>query len=347
MSNLNRAVRTFNRISAADRGDPAARKAGAQLNDLAKYLNALDKAYKGQAASGANSDNACRAFEKEAMTLENKKVMRSMVLLLKDPGAVQLPRASVVQQWKAVAMAVKAICAQPKYKDVGKVGCRWMKVSGRQRDPSAWCEAASTWKSLVQKAVMNRIKHHTKVFSNIGPSAETLAKREGYLHFEGPVTYKGQLNFGAEAKQKLLGKLKPLMDAAGINDMGNDRLFAKFTAAKDALRAKVDELAPTWKSRPKKGSDYSCAKARRKIKGWHPKAAIKKAYLSGGWKNRKNALGVPLERSKSGIIIFKLRGEKWCQSRGYVVTETYKGGGRYQKASGVAVGYIRFQKACR
>ncbi|MCK5800087.1 MAG: hypothetical protein KAI47_23010, partial [Deltaproteobacteria bacterium] len=313
-SNLNRAIRGYNRISAADRGDPAARQAGQQLNDLSKYFKALDKAFKNQSAAGAGADKTCREFEKEAMTLANRKVMRSMVLLLKDPGAVQLPRASIIQNWKAVAVAVKAICDKPEYKNVGKVGCRGMKLGKRQRDPSAWCEAAQTWKKLVQGAVMNRIKHHTKVFSNVGPNANKLQSSEGYMQFEGPVTYKEHMYFGKKAKAKVLGKLKPLLDAAGINSVGNAELFAKFKAAKDALRAKVDELAPTWKSKPNKGKDRSCAMAKRHIKRWHPRASIKKVYLrSAAWNIRKNALGVPLERSKPGIIIFKLPGEKWCQ----------------------------------
>ena len=45
-------------------------------------------------------------------------------------------------------------------------------------------------------------------------------------------------------------------------------------------------------------------------------------------------------------VIFKVKGEPYCQVRSMTAYENYKGGGKYKKAKGTAWGYARFQKKC-
>ena len=348
ISNLNRALRYWNRLSAGDRRDAQVRKVGATIDERTHYAKALEKAMRSMGKASAAADKACRDFEKEAMKSVKRKRMVSLVWLLGDKGKVTYTTAEQVSETMAAAKKIAAFCAKPKYKGVGKVGCRWMKISGRDRDPSAWCEAAAKAKSLVAQGVMNFAAHKAKVGSRLGPDPDKLAKRDGWLMFEGPVTYKSHLYFGEAAKKRLLDKLGPMFKAAGMDGAKDPKLWASQKAAVDTLRAKVDELAPSWKPYRTVGKSYGCRHAKRIIKKWHRKARIKKVGLKyKKWNIRKNALKRPIDRSRQGVIIFKIPGEKWCQARSWVITEKYKGGGRYAKAKGVAIGYVRFQKGCR
>lgn len=348
ISNINRAVRYWNRLSAADRADPEAKKAGAKLDEMMAYAKALEKAVKGASQASASADKACRDFEKEAMKSVDRQAMVGLVGLLGDKGKVTYGQVDHVKKAVEAAKAIAAFCAKPQYKDVGKTGCRWMKVGGRDRDPSAWCEAAAKYQELVKQGVMNFVAQQGRTAGAGDVKPDELAKRDGWLTFEGPVTYKGHLFFGEEAKKRLMDKLGPMFAAAGMDNLDDPSLWEAQKAQKDALRAKVDELAPTWKPYRTVGKDYGCGLAKRVIKKWHRKARIAKVGLRDkSWHIRKNALGVPLERTRQGIVFFKIPGEKWCQARSYILTETYKGGGRYQKANGVRIGYVRFQKGCK
>ncbi len=78
----------------------------------------------------------------------------------------------------------------------------------------------------------------------------------------------------------------------------------------------------------------------------HSEAHVYATYLSrASWKIHRNSLGVILRRTLPGYVLFKLPADPFCQLRSYTLTESYAGGGTYQKAAGVRFGYIRFQ-AC-
>ena len=347
-SNLNRATRYWNRLSPADRGTPEASKVGSRLFDLLAYAKALDRALKNARKAAAGADKTCRDFEKEAMGAVDRQAMLGLVWLLQDPGKVTYGNVNLVKKAVAAAKKIKSFCARPKYRNVGKTGCDWMKVRNRDRDPSAWCEAAAKYKSLVKRGVLNFVKQQGRISGGRDPKPRELKRQNGWLPWEGKVTYKSHLYFTEEAKKRLLAKLGPMFAAAEMTNVNNPSIWKRQTEKKAALRAKVDELAPTWGRYPTRGCNYGCRMAKRIIKRWHRKARITKVGLRDKtWHIRKSAIGIPVERTRQGVIIFRIPGEKWCQARSFVLTEPYRGHGRYRRARSVRIGYVRFQKRCK
>ena len=121
--------------------------------------------------------------------------------------------------------------------------------------------------------------------------------------------------------------------------------FTDFDTAVAAFGKKVDRLAPTWRSLNKQGSDQPVKAARAQLRKSKRVGEVLKAYTTrAAWKIHKNALGIPLRRTRPGYVQYtsKLR-KPWCVSRGFTYTEQWTGR-RYQKVNGVRDGYTRFMK---
>jgi hypothetical protein len=348
--NLNRAVDNFNKIPASDRSAPEVKEMEKKIREMTEYLTAMDAAVQALEQGGKAADDQCRAFENEIMKpVDNRTVMSTLARALQDPAYVQYNRPEQITKALEVVKAVAAVCAKDAYKNVGKVGCNWMKVGGPDRDPSAWCAAAAKGTELVQQAVKAFVKAANERSAKQVMTPEELERGDGWLKYEEAVKFQDHLHFGDVLKAKLLAQFKPAFDAAGLQGADDPALFAGQVDAMDKLRAAVEKLAPTWKLPPAKSCNYGCDKAKTQIVKWYKSAAsvsisLKKTIMSTGeWHITKNALGIPLERSMQGYVLFQVPGEKFCQLRPFTLTETYSGAGKYQKADGVRFGFVRFQ----
>lgn len=56
----------------------------------------------------------------------------------------------------------------------------------------------------------------------------------------------------------------------------------------------------------------------------------------------KNGLGVPLNRYRSGQVLFKVRPAKFCMQRTFSYNEPYAGGGKYPSSSAKVLAASRF-----
>lgn len=112
----------------------------------------------------------------------------------------------------------------------------------------------------------------------------------------------------------------------------------------DALQAKVDEAAaqlPLPKGEHHDGALEGQAKAA--LKKLFADAQPKGAFMdAAGWTIRQNALGVPLDRFRSGQLVFKRPAFKWCEQRTFSYDEPHQGGGRYAKGEVKILGAVRF-----
>ena len=137
---------------------------------------------------------------------------------------------------------------------------------------------------------------------------------------------------------------KALLTAAGVTD-AETALWGEQKTRVDALRNEVEKTAGIWKTPEAKLQNYSSDLVKKQILKWHPKASVRQAFISReSWKIHKNALGVTLRRTMPGYVFFKLPEDPLCQLRSYTLTEQYVGAGKFQKAKGVRLGYVRFQK---
>ncbi len=372
---LNRAIREWNMLSKRDLGQPDVQPIRKKLQAKIAWGQAMQKVYPAleaaynervaaeQAAASeakahadaatAAADALCREFRKEVMT--NKR-MYSMMGLLGRAGHLSGASKGSLADIRERAKTVAAACAQPKYADVGKGGCDWLKrPAGRaQWDPEEWCAIAPKWQEIalgwaradIEKELTS-FDHRPLVSNKLEGSqsltffARCVPNSEGWTDVERydacTLSEEMRAKFTAKYAQKFIDiEVEPETDDTTLAPL--DNAFAE-------ARRLIDEKAPTWRSPTKDGSDYSVGLAKKQLRKWIKGARWKKGYLSRAtWKISKNALGIPLRRTKPGYVLYQVPGERWCQIRSYTLTEEYSGGGTYQKAGGVRFGYQRFQK---
>ena len=177
--------------------------------------------------------------------------------------------------------------------------------------------------------------------------SDNLEQKEGFFAEDRYVTWQSMFFMSKEEQTKKLGEYKAIFDAIGSSMNDTSSFFAKKQAAMDKQRKEVERLAPQWKLPPKGTSHYGIALAKKTVKkGFKGAKVISAAGSAGQWSITKNALGVPQYRSRFGWILFKAKGEPFCQLRTFFISEDYKGGGRYQKDRDITFSKLRWQK-CR
>lgn len=112
----------------------------------------------------------------------------------------------------------------------------------------------------------------------------------------------------------------------------------------DALQQKIDEAAAQLPL--PKGDHHDAAlegQAKAALKKLFADAQPKGAYMdAAGWTINQNALGVPLDRFRSGHLVFKRPAFKWCEERMFSYDEPHQGGGRYAKGEVKILSAVRF-----
>jgi hypothetical protein len=133
---------------------------------------------------------------------------------------------------------------------------------------------------------------------------------------------------------------RELLALVGVTD--TSVLMTPMQPAIDELMAEVARLAPRW-TFPASPRDAAVeGMGRQQILKEYPKAAIRGAAMQDAtFSIRKNRLGVPLERSKDGFVLYKMPEEKFCRQQAFQYTEPFTGAG-YQKPSGVKLNYVRY-----
>ncbi len=370
---LNKAIAAWNKYSDADRASPdiqpiqaklvAAINWGKAMNAVypqleaeheakaaaaqnqAKQQAALDKA--GQAAHHAK----CQAFAKGAVNnTPLRDPMHRMVDLLTNHYPYDLASVKSIDKHRAALTEVAGLCADPQFDEAFFARPCWFNERGpaddlRRNSPKHWCDAAAQRDSLLRQAAINHAAKLNERADSQGVGPDDLQRREGWLTSEQFITYLDVTTVTPEQKKARLAKLGPVLEAAGVTDIAALPIWAADEARKAAFKVRLDQLAPTWDLPANAGSDYSVALAKKIIKKAHPKAKGLTAWLSRAtWHIDKNAAGIPTQRTKPGYALFQLPGEPWCQLWSYTLSEGYAGGGKYQKAQGVNLHSVRWQR---
>lgn len=293
-------------------------------------------------ASKTNHRAECRKFLDSALTPQRRDPIMRLVLQMQH-GNQSISSPEEVNQHAQVAADFDAACKALDLQLITATPC-WFAGNDPAHNPQLSCDAAAQAPGLIKGAVIN---HARSSVAHIGDahvqSVQQFNERNGWLTYEGPVQFKTHLEQGNAIPTAVKDNMRELLASAGLEGeeesiwVGqNDRL--------SVLRAEVEKTAGQWPIPADKGDNYSSEFARAQIERWHADAQVHKAWLSrGSWKIHKNALGAILRRTLPGYVMFKLPDDPYCQLRSYTLTEQYAGAGKYEPASGVGIGYVRFQ----
>ena len=294
-------------------------------------------------AKGAAHKQVCREFLDKAMLPQNRDPMTRLIRQQLH-GNQAIADAEQVKHHQQVAQQVLSVCNSVDYQTLVSQACYYA-IGGPEKDPQNWCEAAKGADPLIAAAALGHAKRSIQVVgSSTIQTPDQFIKDDGWLHFEGPVTFQEKLFFGSHGRETQMKNTNTLLAAAGVKD-AETALWGEQKTMVDVLRQEVKKTAGTWTTPEAKLQNYSSDLVKKQILKWHPKASVHQAFISReSWKIHKNALGVTLRRTMPGYVFFKLPEDPLCQLRSYTLTEQYVGAGKFQKAKGVRLGYVRFQK---
>lgn len=277
--------------------------------------------------AGGPNFSRCRVFLELANDPENSTA---------HPGT----RIEEITEALAILEKVEAACKGP-YQGVSGSVYSADREDRLRRNMDLWCKAASMRHELARRAVRNLALSTFGIVERVIERNRTeLEKQEGYLHIdELPVR---QALFNREAFLADLAKrFAEHFRLVGITDPAE--LLAPLDKNIAGLNQEIDRLAPRWKFATPAHDAAIEALARRQVKSEYPKATVRAAGLDdASWTIVKNRKGLPLERVRHGKVLYRVEGEKWCRQQSFTCTEAYAGGGRYEKAGGVRLDYLRF-----
>ncbi|MBL8240610.1 MAG: hypothetical protein JNM66_24540 [Bryobacterales bacterium] len=108
------------------------------------------------------------------------------------------------------------------------------------------------------------------------------------------------------------------------------------------LQKEMERLAPRWKFPDGPHDARIEGFARKGVDDWHPGGKVVKTVMdTEPWNIHKNSLGVPLNRTRRGFVLYKMPDESLCRQQAFLYTEKFDGTG-YQPANGVRLNYARF-----
>jgi len=370
-SNLNRAAQNLGRMSPQDRAAPEVQAQARRIEEMTAYLDGLEAARDAYTAEIAAADEACRAFEKTvAADQRDRQAMGIFVSGLSDPSRTLLASrradasgaAEEARQAIALLERVGQTCSQPEFQGVGTKGCRWLKIGGRDRDPSAWCEAAARREELVRGGVIRYMGEVAAHEVARHPKIERLESGEGWIPTPtsgGPPSFHDLLGFDGARQERLVERFEVMFEATGLDPAHDPELAAAMSESldevrrhMDGLRAVVDRRAPTFSIGRGVGCNFACDLARRRIaedysEGLGVRPAVRHVMLDNReWQIVRNDLGLVVGRGGvRGHIVYQVPGEPWLRARQFSVGEDYAGGGRFQRATRAGiVGAVRFQQ---
>jgi hypothetical protein len=207
--------------------------------------------------------------------------------------------------------------------------------------PGLWCAIAADRDTYLRRSATNVANNELQgVVRILKEMTAQLESREGYLETE-LVMVGRALWRRDELLQELSKRHKPVFDAVGVTD--TSKLLAPLDPAINALQAEAKRLAPNWKIPASGPHDAGPeALARQQVSREFPGSAVRSTLMTDEvFRIRKNSLGIPLDRSKSGHILYKSPNEQLCRQQTFEYTEVFQGNG-YQKPAGVRLHRLRY-----
>jgi hypothetical protein len=336
-SAVRRASTELNWMKGPDAEEPRVVDLKKRVEELAAFGVDLKKNIEGAAAADAALTERYRAFRAE--TQQFGGAVRALLPLAQDPAATVQISADELTRGVAQLAELDALC-KAKYAGIQRDANTAFQLA---IDPPAWCDVAARRVELAGRAARGVVQRDLAVWVGlIADGKRGLASNNGFVTLTGNVVEK-LVHQRAEGKAELAAKYQPLFAIAGEPVPGD--LFQPIDEAVDALFAEIDRLAPTWTWPAGTHHDAGLEGAARRYIASQVKSAsvLRTAMVAPGWTIEKNRRGIPLNRYRTGIALYKVPGAKWCHYREFTRVEAFDGTG-YAKNDGFNLLAIRYQK---
>ena len=347
-------------MSADDRISPNGQAFANDLRLTVQFVKMTRLVMADHKAAGKAAKAKCKEFSNRVMKGRNRGYMADLLRMAKgqkpnrsysslNPRAVQA-WVSRIEEQKALLGALGQLCTP----EATAVFQHCKPTHGKPRfeglyaetDPVVWCELAKQGNELLVKELQMFIEKDDSLRSKRFTPGE-LERKEGWFAEDRAVTWQSYFFVSEEQKTKALSEYSALFAALGAGMDGSSDFFRKREQTLASMRAEVESLASRWSLPPKGKGHYGVTLAKKAVKRWFKGAKVLKAHgTPGNWSIAKNPLGVPTHRSRFGWILFKPKGEPYCQLRTFFIGEDYAGGGKYQKDKDISFATLRWQ-ACR
>lgn len=330
------------RLLIRDSREPEVVAARRRCDEVVTTQEKIQAALRGSGASSEQNKALVYDFYKKytgGVESAQTAVFRQLYLNL-NPAARAPENVEEFRKMMATLARIDEACQGP-YKAIAQATEPY--GPNNMQSAATWCGAAARREELGRVLASNTAAGPAKIWADeVIKLKNQLESREGFLTTD--LTPIRRALFDREAMvQEAATRHKALLDAAGVKDTSG--LLGALQPSIDALMVEVDRLAPRWKFPAGNPRDTAIeGYGRRGVEKIYPGAAIKASVMqSAAFSIRKNSLGVPLDRTRDGFILYKMPNEKYCRQQSFAYTEVYSGGGTYQKPDGVRLNYIRYQ----
>jgi len=195
---------------------------------------------------------------------------------------------------------------------------------GKYLNPKDTCDIAQNWKKLYKKYLNDQVTEMEKRIVKYQKSRMDDLASKGYLR----EYYIKELKNPQLLVDKNQKRYQPVYKALGMKMPA--KLFTSIPTAsknfKKILRKAGRKNRWPRKARYKNGS---AGRAFKRIVRKNGFSYRKYGLTYAHWSIRKNRLGIPLRKIRSGMVMVKKRGDRFCRIYGMNATAQYKGGGRY------------------
>lgn len=193
-----------------------------------------------------------------------------------------------------------------------------------------WCHVAKKRSELMSAAATNR-GVQVEGFGNYTLLVAEAIKKTSAAHPDLEAWIVEMLADKAGFLKKREQAAKAWNTAAGVASTDTSEIASQLTE----LQMKVDAAAAQLPA--PKGTHHDAgleSDARAALKRLFADAVPKHVFMDeAGWTIEKNGLGVPLNRFRSGQLIFKRPAFKFCEQRTFSYNEVHQGGGSYAKGA--------------
>ena len=326
---------TFDRIDAADKTIPAVVAMGKRIADMERIRVKLGSSV---ATQGANTEAAKTqhfAFMKE-LGIHEPVIMRfGEITADHDRDIMGNVNPETFKKWLDELAVVDAACTT-KYKGIQNHPT--YSLNRLQTSPGDWCKIAAQRGTYSRRAVANHVAAMSaRRLKDLQELAKAPEKNDGYL-MNWIVTAVSEPD---SIKPALVAEATPWFAVAGM-PLPDGYFSPVDKLAQDAIAA-LDRMAPTW---PYPADQFHDGRIEGIVQ--HQMAAgvkvVRTSLAAGAWTIDKNALGVVLDRYRTGHILFQMPKLKWCSLREFTYLESHTGGGTFAPAASATLSEaVRFQ----
>ncbi len=322
-------------VPSKDRNEPAVVALTKRVDEAAAYRDRLrmnvDAATKGAAAAAT----AARAF-----LAENARFERTVrdVHDLRASSAPNMPKPEALKRMVAELSELDAICSS-KYANLANPADAYR----IERRPKDWCEIAAQRSSIFAKALRAELSSEIQKRTTwVREQEHALTTEDGYVN---PMTFGGtRCVDGPQACKQLLDTaFKSKFDATSTPY--DEQVYADLLAKIGALRTNMEAASSKFSfPRDAQATGKVGSMIAREVRKYVPTAVVRRSGFTQGWVIEAGTAGIPTNRTRKGVVEFKIPQETWCHQVKFIYGEQYAGGGTYTPGSGATFSDERIQK---